>query len=258
MAAAWILSHLQGADSQKCLDDVLRTWASRDGGDLARWADAEFPKHGHSLISRTMRALGGYAPVWFARMSEMECNRGTVWSNTEFLGLRAPGAAKAISSELQGHVAYTSDPAEMRRALNTDSSGRHAMGKWGWNELFETTAVRWHAENPAACDQWLATWPENAQAAARHFINQSEAPAKAPPETAQASDAKSTTAAPQAQPLPLPDAAAPSTGTADQQVRAWGQWWHRDTAGAEAFLNTASWPEGLKFTALAQTYAGMP
>ncbi|MES2709536.1 MAG: hypothetical protein V4726_23265 [Verrucomicrobiota bacterium] len=281
-AAEWILSHLKGAEAQKCQDDVLRTWAARDAQALAEWADAQYRKEDRGLTFPAMKALERHAPLWFARMSEMECNRGTVSSNMEFPGLRAPGAAKAMSSRLDGHVAYVSDAAEMRRALATGSTGRHQQHKWGWNELFETTAVQWHAEDPAACDQWLSTWPENAQAAARYFISEAESKAKANTEAHSArkkapksepgtkpepsvlsgsshpaSPPDGPTSPPAPSP-PLPDAAAPASGAGDQQLQLWSQWLRRDAAAAEAFLKSAAWPEDLKFRARSQAYSSAP
>lgn len=264
-AAEWIFSHLKGAEARKCLADVLRTWAARDGKSLAEWANDHFQKYGRDLTSAAMDALQRHDPLWFARMSEMECHRDSVWSGMEFDSLRAPGAAKAISSQLEGHVAYISDADEMGRAVALGSTGRHGKQKWGWNELFESTAVRWYAEDPAACDHWLNGFPVNAQAAARHFITEAENKEKAeaaaeafPAEVLSGPVPETQAAAAVSAPPPRPDSAAPAAGAAEQQTSAWRQWWRADPAEAEAFLNSAAWPEDLKFRARAQAYASAP
>lgn len=165
-AADWILANLKEPESTTCLNDVFNTWASHDGKTLAEWANAHFEEKGLDLVNKAMTALERLSPVWFARIVEMDCNRSSIWGGMEFDSLRAPGAARAMSAELQGHVAYSSDLSKM----TSGSSNRHQEQKWGWNELFERTAVYWHAEDPAACDAWLETFPENARLAARHYI----------------------------------------------------------------------------------------
>jgi hypothetical protein len=174
-------------------------------------------------------------------------------------------------------VAYIDDLNELRRQHTGESRGQsHIPTKNGWNELFEQTAIAWHRMNPAKCDAWLSTWPENAQLVARNFIDSTESqsknkanPAPEPqttataPELGQTAHSESSGIVPPAQrhssqPPSLPDAAAPASGTADRQVEAWKQWWRGDAAAAEAFLNTATWPQDLKFRARAQAYSSAP
>lgn len=176
-AAEWVLVNLKEPESSQCLNDVFRTWAVRDGQSLAEWTNARFKEKGRDITWNAMNALEQLSPLWFARISEMDCNRDSIMTGMTFDGLRAPGAAQAISSQLREHVAYTTDPAKLAQKYVEQWDEPQ---KWGWNRLFERTAVYWHAEDPAACDAWLEAFPGNARLAARRSIQEAAAQAEPP------------------------------------------------------------------------------
>lgn len=177
-AVDWIMANLQKPESSACVNDVLRTWAASDGQSLAEWANAHSKSIDREIVNNAMTALERHSPLWFARISAMECNLNTEWSGMKFDSLREPGAAKALSPQLAAQVAYSTDPAKLAKPYVEQWD---APQKWGWNRLFERTAIYWHAEDPAACDAWLDTFPENARQAARRSIEEEERPVPSVP-----------------------------------------------------------------------------
>lgn len=257
-AMEWALAHPDGEIGAQNYHDIMRTWAARHGQGLAEWANAYRlkPPEGPALsvTGHVLNALGLHDPVAYANFLEMESNKGSVSAGRSFENsLRTEAEVQSIAARLPGHVAYEDDPTKFQRALTQESSARHGGNgtKSGWNELFENTATAWHRMNPAECDAWLSTFPENAQAAARHFIGKAQI-------TRIVEESMAGPTMPEIRFLPRPDAAAPSPGSAAGQMAAWGQWWYREPAAAEAFLNQAAWPDDLKFRARAESYASAP
>jgi hypothetical protein len=254
-ACEWALTNLDGPIRKHCLGDLFNTWAVRDGSALARWYDEKVRKEGPeaSELSKIdiTNPLSQYDPTALAQFAELECNRNSVMWGFDFgRSLRTPEAVQNIASQLGGHPRYIDDPNRLRDVLPMNSSERNAAGsKWGWNALFEETAVAWHRMDANACDAWLSSWPENAQVVARHFIAKAEA--------------KSGEAAPPPAPSPAetparPAAAVPPPEAWDRARQDWAAWWRQDAAAAEAFLNSSAWPEDLRFRARAKAYSSPP
>lgn len=277
-AAEWILAHLQGDSLQKCLDDVTRVWASRDGEALAHWADLWIRSHpgdsANRLRGAAMEALGTHDPFQQALMAEMECNRNWGWSGADAaLILSTPEAIKAMGKRLKGHVAYFEDPEKLKRILAVGAGNTGIRTKNLFNQLFEQTALAWHRMDPAACDQWLGDWPESAQFAARFAIGKAEEKEKLDSAPDSASDSSTAPTRPPATGEPeaaasdpqlsgipqRPAPAPPAAGVAaDQQTSAWTRWWREDAAAAEDFLKSAAWSDELKFHARALAYSSAP
>ncbi|MES2709442.1 MAG: hypothetical protein V4726_22780 [Verrucomicrobiota bacterium] len=257
-AMEWALAHPEGEITIQNFHDIMHTWAARHGQGLAEWANAYRlkPPDGpvFSVMGHVLNSLGLHDPVAYANFLEMESNKGFVTSGRSFENsLRTEAEIKSMAARLSGHVAYADNPTEFQRALSQESSARHAGNgtKSGWNELFESTATAWHRMSPAECDAWLSTFPENAQAAARHFMMKARL-------TRIVEESMAGPNPPEIRSLPRPDAPAPAPESAAGQVAAWGQWWHGEPAAAEAFLNQAAWPDELKFRARAESYATAP
>lgn len=256
-AMEWTMAHLEGEPADNILRDLVDTWATRDGQALAEWANTykRWMRDGHPflLIFRVLNSLALHDPVAYANFLEMESNKDSVTAGRNFENsLRTEEAVKSMAAGLTGHVAYADNPTEFQRALNQQSTARHAeRAKSGWNELFENTAVAWHRMHPAECDAWLSAWPENAQAAARYFIRKAEF-------AGIVEEAGAAPTPPEIRSLPRPDSAAPSPESLADQVGRWCRWWQEEPAAAEAFLNNALWPDGLKFRARAEGYASAP
>jgi hypothetical protein len=254
-ACEWALSHLEGAAKSQCVQDLVRTWANRDGLALAEWYNAFVVREGRAKLNGRpididiSSTLAQYDPVAYGRFAEMECNRDSVvWGMNFERSLRSLDTVKDIGMRLSGQVEYIQDLTKLRKDLAIDSSGRCAPNKWGWNELFERTSVAWHRMDAEGCEAWLNTWPENAQMAARYSIAKAEAEARP----------AAVAPAPVTEPAQRPSAQAPGTGAWDQARADWSAWWRTDAAAAEAFLNASEWPEDLKFRARAKAYSSPP
>ena len=76
-----------------------------------------------------------------------------------------------MAATVTGHATYTDAP--------PDSPNRFAPGRALWCCLFEETAAAMHRRDAAACEKWLAAFPENARAAAHLAITRAAA---TPPE----------------------------------------------------------------------------
>jgi hypothetical protein len=252
-ACEWALHHLEGVARKRCLGDLFDTWAARDGDELALWYNNLVTKENQDSVELRKfditLSLSQHSPVSLGRFAEMECNRHSVMTGFDFdRSLRSPEAVQYIGSQLIGHVGYIEDLTRLKDALSMMSSGRNAPdSKWGWNELFEKTAVAWHQMDPNGCDAWLSTWPENAQIVARHFIDQAES-----------KPAAALSLSPGPHPSERPPPAAPDPNALDKSRSDWTEWWRGDAAAAEAFLNAARWPEDLKFQARAKAYSSPP
>lgn len=279
-AADWALGELTDISRFRCFSDIAESWGARDALALAHWwaatAANQPPVWERRTVPENTASMGPllqYAvekvlrrndPLAFARFQEMDCCRritvpGVFVDN--FLGRRLSTLQQIadMAAAVQGHVAYVSDPEELRDGLTRNFPTRHADKKIIWNSIFEQTAVAWHRRDPAACGAWLQTFPENAQTAARHFIREDEttrarAPQPSPPEAPAASPA----------PTPVPPGQrltsdAPVPGPAGDAARKdWSEWWRTDAAAAEAFLNASAWPDDMKFHARARAYASPP
>lgn len=269
-AAEWILANLQGEASSKCIHELTRTWAARDGEALAHWVDDLMRKNptdrAKVFMGTAIVALGQQDPFRQASLAGMESNRESTWPRQlmdNIRHLRTPEAVKAMGARLEGQVAYIDDLNELKRQFARGSGDRDIAAKNLFNQLFEDTAVAWHRMKPEECDAWLNTFPENARLVARHVIEKAETKEKekadAAPEASPTETVGQTAPEPQAAaPPPRPDPAAPAAGSVSQQVSAWQQWWRTEPEAAEAFLNSAVWPGDLKFKARAKAYASAP
>lgn len=275
-AAAWAVEHLSQAD-EAIFEDLARTWAASDAMALARWVDAHHD--GDYTLNpdpfRISTILAAQDPVAWAEFTDMKCFSGGSFDPPEFMDrwLSTPEDRARIGQALIGKPGYDpKEPEALRRKLERDDLSRSSQSKQYWNALFEKTAAVWHLKDPAACAAWLSGFSREAQLAGQYFMERADRE----PAAFEAEDAADREAARQAEAAAMADAAAeppppprpfqerlpvtaPPSGAGEDQARSdWSDWWRIDRQAAEAFLNSAAWPDDLKFRARARAYSSAP
>jgi hypothetical protein len=238
----------------------MRVWAVHNGLEMAHWWD-EMVAHGAiyrakdhcNLLESVGTSLLRHDPLAAAEFQEMACAKSEFFARPgdHFIRRRitTPAEIQAMAAAVTGHVSYVSDGEKLQVYLRQDATPRHTDKKDVWNVMFEDTAVAWHRSDPAACDAWLQTFPENAQTAARHFISKDEASRSTPPPV------KPEPIPPQQRLTELPPVPGPAEAAARKD---WSDWWRSDPTAAEAFLSNAAWSDDLKFRARAKAYSSKP
>lgn len=262
-AGDWVLAELKDDCRVECFQDIVESWAARNGAALAAWwngvATRQPPPPGppgiRYLTGAVQQRLRHHDTLAFARFQEMECVKNPYGDpGDKFIErkLATPNQIASMATAVAAEIAYQPG------AVDWDDNygqARHANKKNVWNVLFEDTAVAWHRSDPAACEAWLSTFPENAQTAARHFISENEKSRNPPPVSREPSKPESPPIPPQQRLTDAPPAPGPAE---DAARRDWSEWWRADPAAAEAFLNSAAWPDNLKFRTRASAYSSVP
>lgn len=172
-AAGWCLDHLPAGFRGECLGDIARIWARSDPVALGDWwvANHSTEELADSSRDSIINVFRETDPVALARyLGRPELSR------TFFTGLffRRPLARTSplshYAAAIRDNVGYAGEVEH----LTQESSARHQPGKSGWNGLFEQVAVEWHRENPAACEEWLDGFSQDAQLAAWHRIREAD------------------------------------------------------------------------------------
>ncbi len=262
-AGEWALGELRDDCRIQCFHDIVESWAASGAKGLPEWwngmATCKAPPQGAGYLQGAVqKRLSYHNPLAHARFQELPCVKNPYsGAGDQFTErhLSTPQKIAAMAAAVTGNVSYNPDPADLRSNLERESLDRHADKKNVWNSIFEETAMAWHRNDPAACDTWLQTFPENAQLAARHFIEKDETtrairPAVPVPESP----------APQpVMPAQRLTSAPPVPGPAENAARQeWSNWWRADAAAAGTFLNTAAWADDQKFRARAKAYSSAP